>query len=148
MEIREKDEQFMILAPKFGVRLFGIIFSVVVSIIVLSVLFFISFALLKSGGLLLAASVALPIVLLYIGVWVFIVERIVFDKLSSSVILEKPNYRLVRKKRVIPFADVMVLLKYKPLLQVYALKGKLLIHLCWNNPDNQHKEQGILQHQE
>ena len=104
MKIKEQDSQYLVIASTFGERLFGVFFTVF-AIIFLAVFFSLFFPNI-SMGLFDVLFIVVPIIFIYFGVWMLMGKRIVCDKSINSVILEAPNFVLIRKKRIIPFTDV------------------------------------------
>ena len=49
---------------------------------------------------------AVPLAAIYYGIRMLVGRRISFEKLTSSVTIGAPSLLLVRRKRVIPFAEV------------------------------------------
>jgi hypothetical protein len=104
VKIKEQDSQYLVIASTFGERLFGVFFAVI-GIIFLAV-FFSSILPNASMGLGEVLFAAVPLVFVYIGVRRLMGKRIVCDKSIGGVILEAPDFVLIRKKRIIPFTDV------------------------------------------
>ena len=103
MKIKEQDSQYLVIVSTLGERLFGLLFTVV-AIIFLAVFFLSSPN--RSMDFFSVPFIVVPLIFLFIGVRRLMGRRIICDKSIRSIMLESPNFILIRKKRIIPFTDV------------------------------------------
>ena len=68
--------------------------------------------------------IVVPLVPIYVGIWILIGKRFIFNKSPNTIIVEKPGLLLIRKKHMLSFADIeCVDITYKKMFKKVQGRG-------------------------